>query len=300
MRVVMVRLPWGGSELKPVDSALFSLLFFFFVQISAGVAPMKWPQSRWLASVIFWISTCGALVCLGWYTVSQGWFETVTNMLGNRGAGIAILIAAICAGVFGLSLIASGEKHKSPIQDGPFNVDPNIYSESRAVKSASGRETDLYENTYYLIVVNTSDDGKTLRKVQVEYRGYDAPRPADIKDSTSAEVDIKHGNAAFFVIGRVISTKVNGMFKGNVTFDDETLRTFEHPSYAEHIGFHLSSNSDTNKYKFVLGSPPYPATGWVLPAVISAEDKKSRTVMLSIDARNELKPVSFAKDVKAE
>ena len=65
-----------------MDGALFSLLFFFFVQISAGVAPMRWPECKWLAGVIFWISTAGAVGCLIWYSYSQGWVAVAHGMIG--------------------------------------------------------------------------------------------------------------------------------------------------------------------------------------------------------------------------
>lgn len=34
----------------------------FSVQVAAGIAPMKWPQCRWLADVIFW-GACLVAVC---------------------------------------------------------------------------------------------------------------------------------------------------------------------------------------------------------------------------------------------
>ncbi len=61
----------------------------------------------------------------------------------------------------------------------------------------------------------------------------------------------------------------------------------------EALSFNVGSLG--NKYQFALGSPPYPPTGWILIAVISAEDKKSRAVKLNIDARDQKNPVTFAK-----
>jgi hypothetical protein len=179
------------------------------------------------------------------------------------------------------------------VQPSPFEVGPNIYSESRSVKAPDGRETNIYENTFYLIVANSSDDGKTLRKVQVEFRGYEAPFAAEIKDSTLSEIDIKHGNAAFFVIGRIVSSKNIGAFKGSVTIEESHLKSFEQRASLDQLGFNIGALG--NKYRFTLGSPPYPPTGWVLIAVISAEDRKSRAVTLNIDARDQKNPVTFAK-----
>jgi hypothetical protein len=48
-----------------MDTALFLTLFLFAVQISAGVAPMIWPnpEHAWIARMIFWASGLFAVVC---------------------------------------------------------------------------------------------------------------------------------------------------------------------------------------------------------------------------------------------
>jgi hypothetical protein len=208
--------------------------------------------------------------------------------------GFLVMFIGCGIGIFGLSIVASGDKTKIAADRGSaFTLGSHIYSESCSVKAADGRETNLYENTFYLIVANSSDDGKTLRRVQVEYRGYEAPFPAEIKDSTFSEVDIKHGNGAFFVIGRIVSEKNIGLFKGSVTIEDKYLQAYEQRASMQSPSFNVASLG--NKYQFSLGNPPYPPTGWILIAVISAEDKKSRTVKLNIDARDQKNPVTFAK-----
>jgi hypothetical protein len=210
-------------------------------------------------------------------------------------SGIFILCCGVVIGIFGLSIIAAGEgaPKTEVVHDETFYVDPNIYREAHSVKAPDGRETNLYENTFYLVVANLSDDGKTLRKVQVEYRGYEAPFAAEIKDSTANEVDIKHGNGAFFVIGRIVSSKSFGMFKGSVTIEDKRIKAFEQRDAADTLSFNVGSSE--NKDRFALGNPPSPPTGWILIAVISAEDKKSRVVKLNIDTRDKTNPVTVAK-----
>jgi hypothetical protein len=48
-----------------MDTALFLTLFLFAVQISAGVAPMIWPnpEHAWIARSIFWSSGIFAVIC---------------------------------------------------------------------------------------------------------------------------------------------------------------------------------------------------------------------------------------------
>lgn len=54
-----------------MDTALFLTLFLFAVQTAAGVAPMKWPQHKWLADGIFYLSGFFAIVCLVVYVVTN-------------------------------------------------------------------------------------------------------------------------------------------------------------------------------------------------------------------------------------
>jgi hypothetical protein len=134
-----------------MDGALFSLLFFFFVQISAGVAPMRWPECKWLAGVIFWISTAGAVGCLIWYSYSQGWVAVAHGMIGQRSAGFLILLCGAAMGVWGLSIIAAGDTSKPASiipQSDTYRFGDTIYSESRSILAPDGRDTKLYETLY--------------------------------------------------------------------------------------------------------------------------------------------------------
>jgi hypothetical protein len=95
-----------------MDTALFLTLFLFAVQIAAGVAPMRWPESRWLAGAIFWVSMLGAAGCLVWYSYSNAeWLFAAVDVVGRKTVGLAVFLfgAALC--VAGLSLIASPVSH---------------------------------------------------------------------------------------------------------------------------------------------------------------------------------------------
>jgi hypothetical protein len=116
-----------------VDGALFSLLFFFFAQIAAGVAPTRWPQSKSLAGLIFWISAAGTVACLIWYSYSQGWLMTAIDMVGQRYAGLLVLICGIAIGSLGLSMIAAGDR--PPPKDAIANAPPTPAPDKLAVQS---------------------------------------------------------------------------------------------------------------------------------------------------------------------
>jgi len=94
-----------------------------------------------LATVIL---VCVALLWFGWP------YRKGASRQRRMIAGILILCCGVGIGIFGLSIIAAGEKPKTLSQMGPFFVEPNIYSESRSVKAPDGRETNLYENIYFI------------------------------------------------------------------------------------------------------------------------------------------------------
>jgi len=120
-----------------MDGALFSLLFFFFVQISAGVAPMRWPKCAWLAGYIFWVSSAGAVSCLLWYGYSnQEWFFTTVAIMGQKTAGVIILIFGVAIGAAGLTLIARPEPKHDPRPVGLPSYTGTIAPEPEIIFSA--------------------------------------------------------------------------------------------------------------------------------------------------------------------
>ncbi|UPJ52234.1 hypothetical protein IVB30_13260 [Bradyrhizobium sp. 200] len=288
-----------------MDGALFSLLFFFFAQISAGVAPMRWPQCEWLAGVIFWVSTAGMAICVVWYAHSQGWDSMAFRMIEQRslGTGILVLICGVGLGVLGLSIIAAGDKPKpassnSLPRSDVFTLAPYIYSEARSIKAADGRETNLWENSFYLMVGNQSEDGKTLRKAQARIQGYDRPvLLATIKDTTANETDIRHGEWAFFMVGRLVLPKPIGMWKGNTTIEDNFLKSYENNIPMGVLTFDVWS-SDTKRQYGIAHLPEHPVT-WKLPIVVSADDKKSLMVVLKINFEDQKTPVTYDNDEPA-
>jgi hypothetical protein len=170
-----------------------------------------------------------------------------------------------------------------------FDFSPTIYYESRSIKAPDGRETKLYETNFYVIVSNPSDDGKTLRNVQAEIRGYETPVVAAIRGSASDKIDLKHGQAGFFLLGRTVGTEFSGNFVGSTTYADDKLKQYD---------FIIASGtkpvfevwSFDNVYRF--GLQPSDAVVWKLTVLISAEDKKSRQVVLDVNPTAHV-PVSY-------
>lgn len=278
-----------------LDSALFSLLFFFFVQIAAGVAPIVWPQSKWLAGLILWFSTIAAVICLIWFGYSQGWVSMAIGAMGQRFFGVALLLLGSGAGVVGLSLIAAGDSKKegaTTIRIGAFTFGRRIYCESRAIKSSNGRETDFFENSFYLIVGNQSEDGKTLRRAQARIHWVEAPvLLATIRDTTASEADVRHGELAFFMVGRIVSSKATGVYKGAAVVEEDKLKSYEVNIPAKALSFEVWSHETKRQYG--LGKMPNQNHGRQLPIVISADDQKSVSIALRVDLNDQNAPVTL-------
>lgn len=278
-----------------LDSALFSLLFFFFVQIAAGVAPIVWPQSKWLAGLILWFSTVAAVICLIWFGYSQGWVSMAIGAMGQRYVGSALLLLGIGAGVIGLSLIAAGDSKKdeaTTIRIGAFTFGRRIYCESMAIKSSNGRETDFFENSFYLVVGNQTEDGKTLKRMQARVHWVEAPvLLATIKDTTASETDVRHGELAFFMVGRIVSSKAVGVYKGSSVVEDDKLKSYEVNVPAKALSFEVWSHETKRQYG--LGQMPNRNHVWQIPVVISADDQKSVNVALRIDMSDQISPVTL-------
>jgi hypothetical protein len=280
-----------------MDGALFSLLFFFFVQISAGVAPLRWPQCKWLAGVIFWISTAGATTCLIWYGYHQDWITLAIEMLGRQTFGVLVLIFGTVVGVIGLSIFASDSPKKtSPAIPDIFTLGRTILLESRSIKTTDGVDTKLYETKFYIVVSNASEDGRTLRNVQAEIVGYETPVVAPMRGSSLDRIDLKDGQAAFFLIGRTVGTDFLGNFVGDAIYiyiyAPDRLRRYDRTIAASRKPTFEIWSFD-NVYRYGLNDDKE-KTNWGLWVVISADDKKSKRIALKVTPSDQI-PINYAE-----
>lgn len=170
-----------------MDGALFTLLFFFFAQIAAGVAPMLWPQCRWLAGLIFWLSTGGATVSLAWYLYSNSewWLDSIMGMAsGKTIVGASLVVLAVAIGVGGLSLIGGPPpKRNSKLPGPPADVGklvPEIVL-STQTKQAS-RIIEIGDSTSMLVF--TGPAGEPLFKFAEGYHLKIEEVGGEIKVST--------------------------------------------------------------------------------------------------------------------
>lgn len=62
-------------------AALVLTMVLFFIQIAAGVAPVRYPKQAWVADIIWWISMVGALACFAWWLYLN---SLVPNRIANQ------------------------------------------------------------------------------------------------------------------------------------------------------------------------------------------------------------------------
>jgi hypothetical protein len=87
-------------------------------KVSCRLAPMMWPQHKWVAGIVLWLSVSGALVSIAWYLyTNQAW---LIEMIGPRTTGFAIGTICIVGFLYAMSLIAAGDR--SPNIHGPLVV----------------------------------------------------------------------------------------------------------------------------------------------------------------------------------
>jgi hypothetical protein len=163
-----------------------------------------------------------------------------------------------------------------------FSITPNVYAESHAIRSSSGRSAqNLSQNIFYLVVGNAIPKGETIKRAQMRAFNYGAPTVARIKDSNDGIADLRHGELLFFEVGRLIHPEVFGVHNGAIEIDDSDLEAQEHNVPLGYFRFEICPHVGQG---FGLGhNPSTPNHVWPLICVISADDVVSKQVEISID-----------------
>lgn len=79
-----------------MDTALFLTLFLFAVQTAAGVVPTRWPERRWLADGIFYLSGFLAVICLITYLVfNRDWLLPNIQPSHVIAFGLAVVLGGL-------------------------------------------------------------------------------------------------------------------------------------------------------------------------------------------------------------
>jgi hypothetical protein len=319
----------GVESVKRLSRGLFAAAFAvwaalkFFSDAAGVVAMIRDPSPtyeavnqaiRWVALTPWWIPAIFAALATGllfWRTFVEI-FEYVAHPNGAhkyatvRSAKMDLYLLGIilsgtvlmtCTVLYftrsGAPVVSQSQLIKKP----PFFFLPYVYSESRSINTWGGKDTELYEISYYLGVGNDEPSGKNLKRVQVRLFGYDLPtQTALMGPNALSEVEMRHGEVTFFKIGRVITKKHNGTHKGSISFNDKDLSMYLHNVNLGVESFEIWSSEQKRQYGLsgmaVEGRPP-PA--WPLGALISADDTKSAQIWLNIDFGNDKTLVSISE-----
>jgi hypothetical protein len=273
--------------------------------IGAGALTQS-PEYSFLALPVAIASGVVWLVVLAVFVVRnrkgiRTWMEVGGS--GRMILGLSLVFGGCAMGVVGLSIIAAGDRKPQPGNTDkaaaiplPFTVARSIYAEAHSIKTKDGQETNLYENSFYLVVGNASEDGRSLKRVQARIQGYETPvLLATIRGTTVNETDIRHGELAYFMIGRIISSGHFGPFKGNTTLDDDKfLEEYKHNVPLGAIAFEVWSAE--LKRQFSLNQWPHKSYTWSVPVVISADDTKSIRVNLKVSLDDQKSSVSLDEE----
>lgn len=171
-----------------------------------------------------------------------------------------------------------------------FTVPKDVHCEAHPVWSYSDQKnTGFYENVFYLAVGNDLDTGKTLKRAQARIFHFGPPALCRVKDSTSEDIDIRHGEWAYFEIGRLVSKEIIGLPYDRVVFEENKLEAYEHNIPRGYLSFKIYSAENEREYG--LAYLPENPNVWSLFVVISADDVKATRVNINIDMAKDRSPV---------
>ena len=164
-----------------------------------------------------------------------------------------------------------------------FTVPGIFHCESRPLWSHERQKnTGFYENVFYLVVGNNLDAGETLKRVQARIFHVGPPTLCRIKDSESQDIDIRHGEWAYFEIGRLVSKDMIGPFYPHrVVIDESKLKSYGHNIPRGFLSFEIYSSVNNREYG--LAHQPEHPNVWTLLLVLSADGVRAKNVNIKID-----------------
>lgn len=172
-----------------------------------------------------------------------------------------------------------------------FNVSENIYCASHFINSSSDEQNlDIFENIFYLVVGNNLKTGQKLTRVQARIFHIGEPTLCRIKDSEAGEIDIRHGEWAFFEIGRLVSKEKMGSVHGFASIEEGEMKSYTHNIPQGALSFKIGSA--VNKREYGLSVTPEHPHVWEIFMAISADDVKSARANIDIDMSKTRSPVS--------
>ncbi|MEH2518312.1 hypothetical protein V1279_003885 [Bradyrhizobium sp. AZCC 1610] len=215
--------------------------------------------------------------------------HTMAEILERFGAAGFPALGAIGIVWYLIAYRDSNSKNKNQNAT-PIFSPPYIYCETKYIKGEDGKEILLHENHFYLVVGNALETGKVLRRTQARIFHIGEPILSRVKETDQSEVDVRHGELALFVLGKIVSSEHFGMSGGPVTLDARTIELYTHNIPR---GFRTFEVSNGGKRAYGLGHmPESPTADWTLLVVVSADDAIAMQVRVNIDLLATKTPVT--------
>lgn len=162
-----------------------------------------------------------------------------------------------------------------------IEIAPDIYCETWPINSPTIPEGfAFYNNVFYLAVGNGLKTGQTLKRVQTRLFHIGPPTQCKIKDADSGDTDIRHGEWAYFEIGRVTSREMMGLVFIGQDVSEDDLRRYVHNIPLGHLSFQVEPLERNQKYG--LGYQHGMDAQFSLLAVVSADDTKASQAVINI------------------
>jgi hypothetical protein len=266
----------------------------------AIVAPEFWPKMPKALSYTL------AGIGLSWLTYSLVLgIESYTHMKLQYGPLGAIIFGAILIAIglfWHFSRQDTGEPPTShghhppaeasaPKAEPAFRFEKNAFVETKLIKWGNGDNSGLFETRYYLLVGNAMNTGRQIKnaKARIFFMGQE-PRLARVKESGELSTDIRHGEWAFFEIGKMVT---NDAFPtgGAVFYGDEEKKRYQHikPEHPKHLEILLPSGQSAYG---IFQSHDTPPGVWPMSMVIAADDMVSLQLKVSLDLFKKA-PITF-------
>jgi hypothetical protein len=185
----------------------------------------------------------------------------------------------------------AGSPELTKVETSVFKFEKSAFIDTKLIRWVDGTNSDLFETRFYLLIGNAMSTGRQIKnaKARIFFMAQE-PRLARVKETGELSTDIRHGEWAFFEVGKMVSR--DGFLTGGfVTYDDEQKKRYEHtrPEHPKHLEILLSSGQPAYG---ILQNPDLPAPDWNMLMVVTADDMVSLQLKVSLDFTNKT-PITF-------
>jgi hypothetical protein len=173
-----------------------------------------------------------------------------------------------------------------------FRFEKTAFVDTKLVRWPDGTESGLTESRYFLLVGNAMDTGRPLKNVKARiFFLAQEPLLARVKETGELSTDIRHGEWAFFEIGKMISHEAQSPISGAVIYSEDEKKRYEHlrPEHPRHLEILLPSG----KIAYGINQDlEHSAPDWPMSMVVTADDAISLQLKVILDLTSKT-PVTF-------